>query len=262
MINKNITNNNREYWNENADSWFGVTSLPKYGVKFVTEDELKLFGDVSGKTMLEICCGSGHSIKYHADKGAKELWGLDISSSQIRNAKNYLRKYSYFPKLICGEMENDLKIPNEYFDCVYSIYGIGWATDLDLVFKRVHSYLKTNGVFIFSWKHPLHGCTEIENGNLLFNKSYFDESFSKSKLDNMDIILSNRKISSYINALVNAGFMIEKMIEETDDETVSLSGLIDEKSMKAKIIPLSFIFKVKKYKITAVLLIKNPCCYV
>ncbi len=60
MDNK-IHETNRIYWDDNADNWFGTTALPTYGVKFVTEDDLHLFGDVSGKKMLEICCGSGHS---------------------------------------------------------------------------------------------------------------------------------------------------------------------------------------------------------
>ena len=31
---------------------FGTTALPTYGVHFVTEDELQLFGDVSGRKCL------------------------------------------------------------------------------------------------------------------------------------------------------------------------------------------------------------------
>ncbi len=34
----------------------------------------------------EICCGSGHSLKYLADKGAGELWGRDLSQKQLDNA--------------------------------------------------------------------------------------------------------------------------------------------------------------------------------
>ncbi len=49
MENKDIIQNNKTYWNTNADLWFGTTALPEYGVKFVTEDDLHLFGDVSGK---------------------------------------------------------------------------------------------------------------------------------------------------------------------------------------------------------------------
>ena len=84
--------NNRNYWNENADLWFGTTALPEYGVKFVTEDDLHLFGNVSGKKLLEICCGSGHSLKYHAERNAGELWGLDISQKQLDHAKACYQK--------------------------------------------------------------------------------------------------------------------------------------------------------------------------
>ncbi|MBF4691532.1 hypothetical protein [Fusibacter ferrireducens] len=49
---------NKNYWNTNSDEWFGVTALPQYGVQFVTENELNLFGDVAGKRMLELGCGS------------------------------------------------------------------------------------------------------------------------------------------------------------------------------------------------------------
>ena len=86
MDNNIIVDNNKAYWNDYADFWFGTTALPQYGVKFPTEEELKLFGDVTGKKMLEICCGSGHSIKYHADRHAGELWGIDISQKQLDNA--------------------------------------------------------------------------------------------------------------------------------------------------------------------------------
>ncbi|MBE5864403.1 MAG: class I SAM-dependent methyltransferase [Lachnospiraceae bacterium] len=33
-----------------------------------------------------MCCGSGYSLKYLADKGAGELWGLDLSQKQLDNA--------------------------------------------------------------------------------------------------------------------------------------------------------------------------------
>jgi hypothetical protein len=50
MGNRTILQVNKTYWNANADSWFGVTSLPEYGVQFVTENELHLFGDATRKS--------------------------------------------------------------------------------------------------------------------------------------------------------------------------------------------------------------------
>ena len=246
MKQKNILETNKSYWNENADSWFGVTALPQYGVQMITEDELQLFGDVTGKTMLEIGCGSGHSIKYHKDRGAHELWGLDISQNQLDNAKDYLSSFDYDSKLLCASMEENSHIPKDYFDVVYSIYAIGWATDLDLVFNNIYSYLKEGGQFIFSWKHPLHGCVTTEDNQLLFKKSYFDETWFTQVVDDMDMILSNRKISTYVNALAKAGFIIEEMIEQTDKKTLSEIGDMTDRSFKAQHLPLSFVFKVRK----------------
>ena len=248
-----IIETNREYWNENADLWFGTTALPEYGVKFVTEEELHLFGDVSGKRVLEICCGSGHSLKYLADRGAGELWGVDFSERQLKNARRLLSENGYSAELICSPMEAEADIPEGYFDFVYSIYGIGWTTDLRGTFKRIASYLKKGGIFIFSWHHPLNYCVAwsceerkevIEDGKLVFRKSYFDEDYFTMPADGREIVLCNRKISTYINGLAEAGFAVERMIEQNDRETME-SETTDE-NIKAKAVPISVCFKARK----------------
>lgn len=255
MEKNSIIQTNKTYWDENADLWFGTTALPTYGVKFVTEDDLHLFGDVAGKKMLEICCGSGHSLKYHADRNAAELWGVDLSHKQIENAKAYLNENGYTAKFICAPMESDLDIPTDYFDYVYSIYGIGWTTDLQGTFNKIASYLKKDGIFIFSWHHTLNYCVAwscdqrkdiVEDNQLIFNKSYFDESYFTMPVDNSEIILCNRKISTYINALAKAGFVIEQMIEETDKKTMESSEDNSDKSKKARMLPISVCFKARK----------------
>ncbi len=255
MKNKDIIEINKQYWNDNADYWFGTTALPMYGVKSVTENELGLFGDVTGKKMLEICCGSGHSLKYHAERGAGELWGIDISQPQVDNAGLLLQKSGVEAKLICAPMEDDAGIPKQYFDCVYSIYGIGWTTDLDGTFEKIASYLKCGGEFIFSWHHPLNYCvawsTEkrtdvLDDGKLLFNRSYFDETYFKMPIHESEIVLCNRKISTYVNSLARAGFYIEQMVEQTDSETMAATENITDKMKKAKMLPISVIFKARK----------------
>jgi SAM-dependent methyltransferase len=250
-----IVEKNKRYWNDHADLWFGTTALPKYGVKFVTEDELHFFSDVEGKKVLELCCGSGHSLKYLADKGAGELWGLDLSQKQLDNAKNLLSDSGICPKLICALMEADSDIPEDYFDYVFSIYGIGWTTDLAGTFKKVASYLKKDGIFIFSWGHPLHYCVaksyetgedEVIDGKLVFSRSYFDESYLKMPVHDTDVTFANRKISTYVNALYDADFIIERMVEQTDEKSLSDTEDDSPKAQKAKMIPLSMCFKCRK----------------
>lgn len=255
MSDGSIIESNRKYWNDHADLWFGTTALPEYGVRFVTEDDLHLFGDVSGKKLLEICCGSGHSLKYHADRNAGELWGLDLAEEQLENARAYLAENGYSARLVCAPMEEEAGIPQDYFDYVYSIYGIGWTTDLEGTFRRIASYLKKDGIFIFSWHHTLHYCVAwsceerrevIEDDKLVFHKSYFDESYFKMPVHDSEVILCNRKISTYVNALAKAGFVIEQMVEQNSREVMEEAAEADSKSLKARMVPISVCFKARK----------------
>lgn len=254
MNNENIIDHNQKYWDEHADFWFGTTALPEYGVKFVTEDELHFFRDVVGKKVLEICCGSGHSLKYLADRKAEELWGLDFSKEQLAHAEEYLKQNGYQAKLLCASMEEDTGIPTDYFDYVYSIYGIGWTTDLRGTFRKIASYLKKDGTFIFSWHHTLHYCVAwsceernvIEEDQLILTKSYFDESYFKMPVYGSEVILCNRKISTYINALAEAGFVIEQMVEQNDRDTMENLDDMSIKARKARMCPISMCFKARK----------------
>ncbi len=202
---------------------------------------------------MEICCGSGHSLKYLADRNAGELWGMDLSQKQLEYADKLLKENGYTAKLICSPMEAEADIPQNYFDYVYSIYGIGWTTDLQGIFDKIASYLKKDGIFIFSWHHTLNYCVAwscderkeiVEDGKLIFNKSYFDESYFTMPVHDGEIILCNRKISTYVNALAKAGFVIEQMIEQNDK--VFMQDAVDLKSLKAKMLPISVCFKAKK----------------
>lgn len=57
------------FWNTKGNDVLGTTALPLYGA-FVSEEKCRLFGDVSGKKMLEIGCGTGHSMQYQGERKA------------------------------------------------------------------------------------------------------------------------------------------------------------------------------------------------
>ncbi|MBO9599439.1 MAG: class I SAM-dependent methyltransferase, partial [Cohnella sp.] len=60
---RSIHATNSLFWDTKGNDVLGATALPFYGA-YVTEDKCRLFGDVSGKKILEIGCGSGHSLQY------------------------------------------------------------------------------------------------------------------------------------------------------------------------------------------------------
>lgn len=239
-----IQKTNSVFWDTKGNDVLGTTALPMYGA-FLSEEKCRLFGNVTGKKVLEIGSGRGHSLEYLAKRNVSELWGIDISKEQIRKANEYLTSCGRMVNLICAPMEEECGIPNNYFDFVYSVYGIGWTTDLIGTFECIASYLKDDGIFIFSWSHPIHKCVAFENDRLTFKKCYFDESWYLVPLDGTMLSLCDRKLSTYVNALAKAGFVIEEMIEESDEDIIKRQ-LENDFAKKAKMLPVTFVIKAKK----------------
>ncbi|MBR6619846.1 MAG: class I SAM-dependent methyltransferase [Clostridia bacterium] len=261
-MNSDILKQNEKSWDALAESFFGVTALPQLGCSIPTEDELHLFPDLNGKSVLEMGCGSGHSLKWCAEHGAKELFGLDISNEQISTAQKLLNDSGYKCTLFRQPMEDNTNIPQNYFDVVYSIYAIGWTTDINTTIRNAASYLKQGGIYIFSWDHPLLHCVDLESvaisgGNrttdkqerIIFSGNYLEEDYYTFEKNGNPLTLQNRKISTYINALADAGFAVEKVIEETSDKVLTKSAEFSSgyyADFKAKHFPLSVVFKARK----------------
>lgn len=235
---------NTEFWNTVGSDFLGITSLPSWSEFLPSEEKLNLLGDLTGKRFLEICCGNGRSLEYASKCGAADLWGLDISENQITQAKEYLSVKIIKANLLCSPMENECGVPTDYFDVVFSVFGIGWTTDLNTTFKRICSYLKDGGSFVFSWSHPIHKCVSVENEALIFSNSYFDENWYRADMGDSSIMLSNRMLGTYINVLSDTGFVIEKLIEETDKEKTESAN--SDFGKKALMLPTAFVIKARK----------------
>lgn len=82
---------------------------------------------------------------------------------------------------------------------------------------------------------------------LSFKKSYFDESWYSVSLEEGELTLSDRKLSTYVNALSKAGFIIEEMIEESDEDIMQSRNDNSDFANKAKMLPVTFVIKARKF---------------
>lgn len=264
-MNNDILIQNKTSWNAITDSFNGVTALPAFGCLCPTEEDLHLFPDLSGKKVLDIGCGSGHSLKWCGDHGASELWGLDLSERQIKRAHALLADNGYASHLFCSPMEENPGLPVHTFDVVYSIYAIGWTVDLQKTFDLISDYLKPGGLFIFSWDHPFMHCVDVKDETLIFSGNYYEkEPFTFTRTaggkgagrnpatyeeGGYPLTLYNRRLSDYINALSNAGLAAVRVVEETDRDTLERECRFTSQyytPCKAKRFPLSIVVKAKK----------------
>ncbi len=245
---------NQKTWDAVAHEFFEACALPVWG-PFGIGDDLNLISEIKDKTFLEIACGSGRSIKYLIDNGARKVYGLDLSTTQIEEAKRFNSNAVADNKilLIHGRMEDKLDI--ESVDLVFSVYGIGWTQDPEQTFKNIYSYLKPGGQFIWSWDHSLFSDVVYEDGKFIVEHDYHDEEPiilpNWKKKEGSSAYLTYRKVSTWFKLLKDAGFEISGF-HEPEPKTLDRGSEKPTKYyaiQKAKKVPCSFIFVCTKPKV-------------
>ena len=78
----------------------------------------------------------------------------------------------------------------------------------------------------------------------IFKKSYFDESRYSMVFDDGTLTLSDYKMSTYINVLAKAGFVIEKMIEGPDGNLMERNN--GNHAWREKMLPRTFVITARK----------------
>ena len=251
MNNKEFIKMNKKGWNDliKSNKPFSNTILPQYGPFLKrNEDEIGLLENLNGAKVLDIGCGAGESLEYIYNKGAKEIWGIDISEEQITKAKE--RFPEFHNNFIVSPMEERLDIPNDYFDYVISIFSIGYTSDLHKTLTNVYKYLNKNGSLIISWTHPFYYCLDIEKDKVIINKPYFDETSEiiTKGIDKVNLAQKNLMLSTIINIASEIGFYVDRMYEEETILKDDLNGYKSRfwKKEKTANCPTTIIFKFKK----------------
>jgi SAM-dependent methyltransferase len=239
---------NKEAWDKVAEQFFSHSALPIWG-PFGIGKNTNLIGPIKGKTFLDIGFGSGHSIKYLIERGAKKVYGIDISNAQLQFASKLNKKFIEAGKVELFEtnMENLLKIPPA--DVVYSVYAFGWTVDPKKTLKNIFSYLKPEGKFIWSWDHSFFTDVEDLKDKLEVKYSYHDEHevFLKEWKGGAPVYLTYRKTSTWFKLLREAGFNIIGYLEPEPvlKKDLSKSYYTINKAQK---VPCSMIWVCEKPK--------------
>jgi SAM-dependent methyltransferase len=111
-------------------------------------------------------------------------------------------------------MEVDPGIPQNHFDLVFSIYGLGWTTDLPNTMRLVSTYLRPGGSFIVSGEHPAYGCLEWNGTDYTVARPYFREGPREhASWKGVPIVIHHRTLATFVGDLVQAGLQIEALVE-------------------------------------------------
>jgi SAM-dependent methyltransferase len=243
---------NRASWDRVAPSFHGSTALPEYGPLAPTEDTLRLLDPVADARVLELGCGSGHSLRFLADRGARELWGLDLSAVQIAFARQTLSAFGSRCHLFESPMEVNPGIPSGYFDLVFSVWGLGWATDLPATLALAAAYLRPGGTFLVSGEHPAYGCVAWNGQQYVVAEPYTAEGAREhaSWKDAGPIVIHRRTLGTFVTETVRAGLHIEAVVEGELNPAMATEAHADPARWysvdRARLIPTTLIVKARK----------------
>ena len=185
---------------------------------------MALLPDLAGMAVLDLGCGTGEDCFEYARRGAAKVVGIDISENMLSVAreKNADPRVEYR----CLPMERVFELEGP-FDLAVSALALQYVEDFAGVVKAVYDLLKPGGRFVFSQENPINTCfttgerwTKDAAGNKLWaNLSNYSVDGARESTWFVDGVKKyHRTFSTIVNTLVDAGFVVERLIEPIPDE--------------------------------------------
>jgi len=162
------------------------------------------------KKLLDLGCGQGTDLAHYKDSGA-EIFGVDINSNAIQEAK---KKLSLYNDEICCSDIRDTKFQAIFFDIIVSHYVIQIVPDLQPVYKEVARVLKPHGRFVFLVTHPFRQYFEKKNKNA----DYFEQETVNAIIFNQALTVREptHTLNDYFSDYFLDNFKIKKYTELND----------------------------------------------
>lgn len=177
----------------------------------------KMLPDFKGKKVLDLGCGFGWHCQYAIEHGVSSVVGVDISEKMLKVAKE---KTSKEIKYIQKPLE-DVEFPKDSFDIVISSLTFHYLVSFEDIAKKIHSWLKKGGDFVFSVEHPIFTAYGTQDwyrdskGKILHFPvdNYFTEGKRKANFLGDKVIKYHKTLTTYLNGLLQNGFEITGVVE-------------------------------------------------
>jgi ubiquinone/menaquinone biosynthesis C-methylase UbiE len=180
---------------------------------------LGLVGEVHGLKLLDIACGQGLASRSLAMAGAAEVIGLDNSEAMLDLARTHGGPSNL--RYVRGDAQDLIAIDDESVDGVTCQLGLMDIPDVEATLAAVHRVLRPQGWFAFVIGHPCFLAPEAQTVEDAAGRpgrwisDYFTERFWRSANPQGVRRAGNyhRTLSTYMNALINCGFAIDRVEE-------------------------------------------------
>ena len=207
---------NRTHWDRQSDKYQAahgeqLADHPTaWGMWSISEDDLHVLGDVTGKDILEFGCGGAQWSIALAKRGARCV-GLDNSERQLEHARANQRAAKVDFQLLHTSAEN-VPLPDTSFDIVFCDHGAMTFADPFRTVPEAARLLRPGGLFAFSAGTPLHFICWDEEANrsgTTLKANYFEYR----RDDDGSSVVFTLPYGEWIALFRDNGFEIESLIE-------------------------------------------------
>jgi SAM-dependent methyltransferase len=178
-----------------------------------SERELRLLGDLRGKRVLDLGCGTGTAAIEFAHHGAIVI-ALDASEARLAHARERAEREEVKVEWRKGDLADLAFLRAESIDAAFSADAVAEVDDAARLFRQVQRVLKPNGPFVFSYEHPMALCIgasgEVE-------RSYFEPGPIDVERNRETVRVYTRGIGEVFTELGRAGFRVDTVLEPRPD---------------------------------------------
>ncbi|MFD9795372.1 class I SAM-dependent methyltransferase [Streptomyces sp. NPDC059070] len=144
-----------QQYDEIGEAFEGFKSLPlmRYGE---VPSFLGMVGDVRGKSVLDLACGTGFYSRELKRRGAADVFGVDISVEMIAAARDIDRRDPLGVRYEVGDV-TELPSLERHFDVALGVQCLNYAEDvaaMERMCRNIHRNLVPGGEFFVLAQKP------------------------------------------------------------------------------------------------------------
>jgi SAM-dependent methyltransferase len=213
---------NRRWWDAAAPAYLAEHGSDLGDVDFLwcpeglREADAHLLGDVAGRRVLEVGCGSAPCSRWLRTAGADPV-ALDLSAGMLARAAQLNRSSGVAVPLLQADA-GALPLADASFDLACSAYGgLPFVADARAVLAEVRRVLRPGGRFVASVNHPMRWPfpDSPDPADLRIVSSYFDRTPYVEVDDDGDVsyVEHHRTVGDWVRAVVGAGLVLDDLVE-------------------------------------------------
>ncbi len=213
---------NRRWWDAAAPAYLAEHGSDLGDADFLwcpeglREADVHLLGDVRGRRVLEIGCGSAPCSRWLRTAGA-DVVALDLSAGMLVRAAELNRSTGIEAPLVQADAAA-LPLADSSVDLACSAFGgLPFLADVGAALREVARVLRPGGRFVASVNHPMRWPfpDSPDPDDLRIVSSYFDRTpyVETDDAGRTVYVEHHRTVGDWVRAVVGAGLVLDDLVE-------------------------------------------------